>query len=210
MDHMHHAMPGMQDMPGMTNMDHSAFVLPEWFLFLLAAGFLAGTCFYLYRILFAGRVKAHYGYYDLENEIGHGLCTSGMVTMLSPAVLPLAPSLWVWILGAAASWFFVRAFTWGRKLPHNRVLWDLIHVGMLGFMAIMYAGISSPFLTVLASAFWVYFVGYALLWAYMTRKDGRSTGFLEFGSDLAHIAMGIVMFLMTLFPSIFMPAMMGM
>lgn len=207
MEHMHDHMPNM---PGMPNMDHSAYSLPEWFLLLLAAGFLAGACFYLYRIVFPARVKEHYGYYDLENEIGHTLCIGGMVTMLSPTLLPIAPSTWVWILGAGATWFLLRAFTWGRKLAHNRVLWDLIHVGMLGFMALMYSGFTTPLLTVLGVAFWTYFIGYAVLWAYMTRKGGRSGGYLEFGSDFAHIAMGIVMLLMTLFPHLFMPAMMHM
>ncbi|HEY9755086.1 MAG TPA: DUF5134 domain-containing protein [Oculatellaceae cyanobacterium] len=204
MDHTM-TMPGMS---GMTGMSHSAFALPEWALFLLAVGFLAGTCFYLYRVLFAARIKAHYGYYDLENELGHGICVTAMVTMLSPSVLPVAPTVWIWVLGGGAVWFLVRTFTWGRKLAHTRILWDLIHVAMLGFMALMYAGVTSLLVTVLATAFWIYFIGYAALWAYMTRKDGQSTSFLEFGSDLAHIAMGVVMLLMTLFPSMFMPAMM--
>ncbi|MBY0552683.1 MAG: hypothetical protein K2W95_35700, partial [Candidatus Obscuribacterales bacterium] len=70
------------------SMDHSAHQgAPEWLLYSLAALFLCGACFYLYRIVFSKRVKAHYGYIDIENEIGHGLCMAGMVTMLAPALL---------------------------------------------------------------------------------------------------------------------------
>ena len=204
MDH-NMTMPGMA---GMSGMDHSAaFVLPEWFLFLLAVGFLSGTCFYLYRVLFYNRTKAHYGYFDIENELGHGICVTAMVTMLSPSVLPIAPTVWAWVLGFGSIWFLVRTFTWGRKLEYTCILWDLIHFAMLGFMSLMFAGVATLLVSVVASAFWIYFIGYAAWWAYMVRKEGRNTGFLEFGSDLAHIAMGVVMLLMTWFPVMFMPGM---
>jgi hypothetical protein len=78
---------------------------------------------------------------------------------------------------------------------------------MLGFMALMYAGVTSPLLTIAGSAFWIYFLAYSLIWAYMTRKDGQSTGPLEFGSDAVHIVAGLLMLLMTLSPHMFMPAM---
>ncbi len=179
---------------------------PEWLLCCLSMLFLSGACFYLYRILFSSRVKAFYGYVDIENEIGHGLCMAGMATMLAPALLPISSTLWGWILAVASAWFLLRAFTWGLKLPHNKIWWDLIHVGMLGLMSAMFFSISFTLLTYLASAFWVFFLSYAIYWAYLSRRGGRSAGFLEFGSDLAHIAMGLSMFVMTVWPAALMPA----
>lgn len=191
------------------SMDHSVHQggAPEWLLYSLAALFLCGACFYLYRIVFYKRVKAHYGYIDIENEIGHGLCMAGMVTMLAPVLLPISFGTWAWILGFGAGWFALRTFTWGLKLPRNWYVWDLIHVGMLGFMSLMFSGIALPVtLTYAVGAFWAFFTGYAAYWSYMIRRDGRPAGFLEFGSDSAHIAMGVAMFIMTLWPTVLMPA----
>lgn len=210
------AMPGMSNMPGMDGMNgmHNMPMtggLPEWLLVSLAVMFLGCTVFYLYRLAFSGQVRAAYGYYDRENEVGHMLCVAGMVTMLAPALLPISATAWAVVLGLGAAWFLVRSFTWGLKLAHNWWGWDLIHVGMLGFMALMYVGIQSVILTWVASVFWVYFIGYALVWAVKTRTaKGGFGSFFEFGSDFAHISMGIVMLGMTVFPDAFMPAMMQM
>jgi hypothetical protein len=188
----------MMSMPG---------AVPEWALLLFAMFFLGATCFYLYRVVFANQVRAAYGYYDLENELGHLVCMAGMITMLSPSLLPIPSLIWTWVLGTGSVWFFIRACTWGRKLSHNWWWWDLIHVGMLGFMAVMFSGFERPLLTYAACAFWIYFIVYAAVWAFNTRKDGRFGSMFDFGSDLAHICMGVMMLLMTVFPQAFMAGM---
>lgn len=70
----------------------------------------------------------------------------------------------------------------------------------------MFTGLTLPVVAVSAAvAFWLFFTGYAAYWAYMVRREGRPTGFLEFGSDSAHILMGVAMAVMTLWPSLLMP-----
>ena len=69
------------------------------YLDVLAALFAAGGLFYVYRLLRPSHVQATYGYHDWENEVGHGLCMLGMVTMLSPALLPIPAIVWTWVLG---------------------------------------------------------------------------------------------------------------
>lgn len=191
----------------MNHLHDTALSAPEWLLFGLAALFLAGGGFYLYRVLFHKRVKAHYGYFDIENEIGHGLCMTAMASMLAPSLLPVSFITWAWILGLGAGWFLLRTFTWGLRLSYNWYAWDLIHVAMLGFMALMFTGVALPAIVAYgAAAFWVFFTGYAAYWAYMIRREGRPAGYLEFGSDSAHILMGVAMFVMTLWPSVLMPS----
>lgn len=78
---------------------------------------------------------------------------------------------------------------------------------MLGLMALMFTGMTLPVVAVSAAvAFWLFFTGYAAYWAYMVRREGRPGGFLEFGSDSAHILMGVAMAVMTLWPSLLMPS----
>jgi hypothetical protein len=191
-------MPGHMPMPGNMPMEAG---LPQWVLLTLAVWFFAGACFYLYRLLFAKEVRAVYGYWDIENEIGHGVCMLGMVTMLTPMLLPIPFLAWAWLLGAGAVWFFVRAIFWGRKLSYNKWWWDWAHVAMLGGMALMFAGIMHPLLTLVAGAFWLWFGGY---YAYQTYHDAKTGKPLYIGSDLAHMSMGVVMFLMTVAPGLFM------
>lgn len=191
----------------MNHLHDTALAAPEWLLFSLAALFLAGGCFYLGRIVFHKRVEAHYGYIDIENEIGHGLCMTAMATMLAPALLPVSFTVWSWVLGIGSAWFLLRTFTWGRRLHFNWFGWDLIHVAMLGFMALMFTGVTLPVTALYAAGgFWLFFTAYAGYWAWMIRRDGRPAGFLEFGSDAAHIVMGVAMFVMTFWPSLLMPA----
>jgi len=203
------SMPGMESMCG----GHAGFFgvqTPEWLLLLLSAWFAAGALFYFYRILSPRKLTAVYGKFDLENEIGHGLCMGAMVTMITPAFLPIPFAVWAGILGAGSLWFAVRTFTWGLRRPGNKWWWDAIHVGMLGFMALMFAGISSPVLDVVSGAFWIFFTSYAAYYTYELRRSGPNLGWLELGSDLAHITMGIAMFVMLVDPALLMPGMSSM
>ncbi len=202
------SMPGMESMCG----SHAATAVahgyaPEWLLFALALWFLAGGIFYTYRTLWSHKLIAAYGSRDLENEIGHGLCMYSMVTMLEPSILPIPFLVWAIVLGAGSAWFAVRTFTWGLKRPGNKWWWDGIHVAMLGFMALMFAGISSLALNIVAGAFWMFFTWYASYYTYKLRSAGRYFGWLEDGSDLAHITMGIAMLIMTAAPNVLMPDM---
>jgi hypothetical protein len=175
---------------------------PAWLLLSLALWFAAGALFYLYRICSPKTVRANYaGNWDLENEYSHGVCMLAMVSMVSPALLPIPFMIWAWVLGASSLWFGVRTFSWGLKRPNNKWWWDATHVGMLGFMALMFAGVSSPILAVVSGAFWVYFTVYAAYYTYVLRRAGYNGGWLELGSDLAHITMGGVMFVMVVAPS---------
>lgn len=177
-------------------------MLPDWALTAFSLWFFLGAAFYLYRILFADRVRAVYGYWDIENELGHGICMLAMVTMLSPMLLPLPFTLWAWVLGAGALWFTARALTWGKRVSYpSKWWWDWAHVGMLGGMAIMFAGFSFPYMTWIAGAFWLWFTGYYI---YSTIHDLPTGKVLYLGSDLAHMTMGAMMFVMTVWPELFM------
>lgn len=176
--------------------------LPDWVLLSLAVWFFAGACFYLYRLLFAKEVRAVYGYWDIENEIGHGICMLAMVTMLAPMLLPIPFMVWAGLLGAACLWFLARAVFWGRKVSYpTKWWWDWAHVAMLAGMAIMFAGVSFPLLTYVTGAFWLWFAGY---YAYETYHDAKTRKLLYIGSDLAHVSMGVMMFVMTVAPGLFM------
>jgi thioredoxin 1 len=193
MDHMHHMEHG-----------HSAsFVAPDWLLFGLAALFLAGALFYLYRLLRPSHVRSVYGYFDWENEIGHGLCLLGMVTMLAPSLLPIPAMAWAAILGLGTLWFTARALTWGKRVTYPaKWWWDWAHVAMLGGMALMYTNVTTLWVTLPLGVFWLWLGGYYL---YELTHDIRGGKGLYIGSDLAHSLMGFVMLLMTLFPAAFMP-----
>jgi len=62
------------------------------------------------------------------------------------------------------------------------------------------AGVSSPILTVVSAVFWAYFTLYAAYYTYVLRRAGYNGGWLELGSDLAHISMGAVMFVTKVAP----------
>jgi hypothetical protein len=175
---------------------------PEWLLLALAVWFFAGSGFYLFRTLFADSVKKVYGYFDLENEVGHGLCLLGMVTMLAPTLLPISATIWTFVLAAASLWFTARALTWGKRVPYaTKWWWDWAHVVMLSGMAIMFAGVTTFWLTVPLGIFWTWLFGY---YSYELVHDVKSRKTFYIGSDLAHASMGLVMLLMTAMPSYFM------
>lgn len=181
---------------------HAATALPEAVLLPLGVWFFAIACFYLYRGLFAEQVKAVYGYSDLENEVGHGLCALAMVPMLAPMLLPIPNPIWTVALGVAAVYFFARALTWGKRVGYaTKWWWDWAHVGMLAGMAFMYSGLSIAPLAVLFGVFWMWLTAYYL---YELAHDLKSRNVFYIGSDLAHATMGGVMLAMTFAPSLFM------
>jgi len=182
----------------------AAHQAPASLLIVLSVWFLAGGMFYVYRLFFANPEKAVNGVWDIENEIGHGLCMFAMVTMITPALLPVPFNIWAVGLGLGALWFQLRTFTWGLRRPNNKWWWDETHVGMLGFMALMFLGVSSPALTICAAIFWTYFFSYAAYYSFELRRSGYQHNWLEVGSDLAHITMGIAMLVMTLWPGVLM------
>ncbi len=177
---------------------------PQWILIALSVWFFAGGAFYAYRLFIASPAQAVNGAWDIENEIGHGICMFAMVTMINPALLPVSFGIWAVILGLGALWFQVRTVTWGLGRLNNKWWWDETHVGMLGFMALMFAGVSSTTLTISAAAFWIYFFSYAAYYSYDLRRGGYRHNWLEVGSDLAHITMGIAMLIMTCWPGVLM------
>jgi len=184
------------------NMNLAASALPEAVLLPLAIWFFAGAGFYFYRILFAEHVRSVYGYFDLEVEIGHGLCALAMVTMISPMLLPVPFLLWTVILGTGFVWFVVRAITWGRRVSYaTRWWWDWAHVGMLGGMALSFAGIGAVWLTWPLAGFWAWLAAY---YTYELFHDAKTGNKLYIGSDLVHASMGAAMFAMTMVPSLFM------
>lgn len=180
----------------------SGSLLPEWLLVTAAIWFFACACFYLYRLLFAESVKAAYGYWDKENEIGHGLCMLGMVTMLSPALLAVPNMIWTLVMIAGCCWFLARAVSWGRRVSYkSKWWWDWAHAIMFGGMALMFGNVSSLWFAVPLGCFWLWFACYYL---YELVHDSRSGQWLYIGSDLAHMSMGAMMLLMTCAPSLFM------
>lgn len=176
--------------------------LPESVLLPFAVWFFGVACFYLYRGLFPEAVKAVYGYSDLENEFGHGLCALAMVPMLAPMLLPIPNLVFTVALSVTALYFTARALTWGKRVPYaTRWWWDWAHVGMLGGMAVMYAGVHFTPLTVGLSLFWLWLTGYYI---YEFCHDFKSRSLFYIGSDLAHATMGGVMLVMSIAPSLFM------
>lgn len=179
--------------------------LSEAVLLPLGVWFFAASGFYLYRALFPEHVKGAYGYSDLENEIGHGLCALAMVPMLAPMLLPIPTIAWTVMLSAGFVWFTLRALNLGKRVGYaTRWWWDWAHVGMLGGMALMYAGVNWAPLSIALAVFWTWLAGYYL---YELVHDLKSRNPFFIGSDLVHATMGGVMLLMTVAPSLFMGGM---
>ncbi len=179
------------------NMSGMGYMAPLWLIYGLSAVFFAGSIFYLYRLLRPQVVKSVYGHYDWQNEIGHGLCMLAMAFALAPAAWQLPSQLWAILLGAGAVFFLIRAVTWGRKLPYNVWWWDWAHVGMLLGMALMFLPIDVGYFSYVLEAFWLWFAGYYI---YSLCHDLQEGKVLYVGSDLSHLTMGVVMYIMTAVP----------
>lgn len=126
---------------------------------------------------------------------------SALVGMLAWAAIRLPASFWAIILLFGAGWFFVRAFTWGRRLWYNKLWWDLVHFGMLAGMDITFTSVSSTLITAVTGVFWFWFAGYNI---FDTYDDLKKPSALIIGSGLAHVLMGVVMFIMEVDPGLFM------
>lgn len=175
------------------------------FLFFLGLGFLAGVLFYIFRLASPKYLRKVNGYWDPENEFWHGMCLLAMVTMLAPSLVQLfTATVWLYTLPVGVIWYIIRAFGYGKRIPHNKQWYDFAHAAMLFGMWWMFAApLSAPILTVLFAGYWSWFGGY-----YSTRiwSDFKKPHWLSFGQDIAHFVMAVVMVLMTLFPATFMPA----
>lgn len=191
MDHMHHMQP------------QSSF---DW-LALLSLFFFSGTLFYAFRFVAVGYMQRVNGYLDRENEFWHGVCLLGMSAMLTPQFvlpgLPIAATYWAGLFAVGTIWFLVRAFTYGRKLSHNKQWYDFAHAAMLFGMGWMFA---APFdhtaITIVFALYWTWFGSYYL---YRLAGDFKKPHWLTIGQDIAHFVMALIMVLMTIWPTTFMP-----
>lgn len=174
-----------------------AYMAPVWLIYGLSACFFAGSLFYLYRLLSPAVVKLSYGCYDWQNEVGHGICMLAMAFALAPAALQLPSSVWAISLTVSGLFFLLRAVSWGRKLPYNKWWWDWGHVGMLLGMAVMFMPIDVGCLVYVLEAFWLWFASYNVYQLFLDLKQPKA---LYIGSDVSHLAMGFVMFIMTFAP----------
>jgi hypothetical protein len=191
-------------------MDHSMhhqhvdqmLMAPGWLVTTLGVFFLAATAFYLYRLFFANHVKAAYGYWDWENEVGHGICTAAMASHLL-MFGPFSATTWALILYAGSAWFTVRAATWGRRVSYpTKWWWDWNHAAMFYGMALMFAPWNlGAWFTWLQIAYWGAF---AVYYGIETVKDVPTGKPFSLGSNLSHFGMFVVMFVMTAFPSFLM------
>lgn len=169
----------------------------------LSAWFGLGAAFYVFRLVCSGYLQRVNGYFDRENEFWHGACMLGMVGCLTPWVLPWPALAWTALFAVGAVWYIVRAFTYGKKLTYNKQWYDLAHAAMLSGMAWMFAmPVSHPVITVAWTAYWVWFGSY---YVYRLALDFKHPHWLGFGQDIAHLAMAVVMALMTVWPATFMP-----
>ena len=186
-------------------MDH--FMLSPTTLYLLAVWFLGGGVFYLYRLICKKKVTNIYNYWDWENEVAHGICMIAMVTMLTPALLPISAQVWALVLGVAAVWFLARALTWGRRWKWNIWWYDWSHVGMFLCMAAMFHPLTAAgWFTAVQAIYWA---GHACYYAHRLYRDAKlGAKWLSAGADVSHFSMQICMLLMTLRPHWFMMGMM--
>lgn len=169
----------------------------------LCLAFFAGSLFYLYRLFSAEKLLHLNGYFDAENEIGHLLCLLAMTFSLAPASLQIVPApVWAGIFSFGTIWFALRARLWGKNKTWNKEWYDWAHAGMCFGMFWMYMPLSSHWLsTALIGAFWTWFAGY---YFWLTYHDAVTRPhFLSLGQDIAHLAMGVVMLLMTFLPAAF-------
>lgn len=190
-------------------MDHSHHMHPAVsagvdYLFLLGLVFFAGALFYMFRLSRPNYLRKINGYWDPENEFWHGMCLLSMVTMLSPSLVQLfTPTVWAYMLPIGICWYLIRAFTYGKKIPHNKQWYDFAHAAMLFGMWWMFVEpINNSIFTAIFAGYWTWFAGY-----YSTRiwADFKKPHWLSIGQNLAHFVMAVVMVLMTVAPVTFMP-----
>lgn len=179
---------------------------PDWLISSLGVLFLAFSLFYFYRLSRPAMVKNAIGFWDWEGEAGHAICMLAMASGLAPWLIPISSLVWSWILGAGTIYYAARALTWGRRLSYNKQWWDWAHSGMyLGmftmFQTLPIGATANMVLNGLLTVFWLWFSGLYIRDSYL---DLRARKMLSFGSDLAHLGMGLSMLVMSLMPGFLM------
>lgn len=165
--------------------------------------FIAGALFYAFRLCNPGLLKTRNGYFDAENEFWHAACLLGMVACLNPALLPVPPIVWTVLFPIGTIWYLIRAFTYGQRLPYNKLWYDLAHAAMLfGMWWMLASPVQSLWFTVIFTCYWTWFGSYYAVRLYQDCKKPQA---LSIGQDFAHFAMALVMVLMTASPTLFMP-----
>ncbi len=173
----------------------------QWSSVVLSLVFLSGVCFYLFRLFSPGYMRRANGYYDGENEFWHGICLLGMSACLTPSWLPVPQLVWLVVFPVGFVWYLVRGLTYGKHLTYNKQWYDFAHAAMLFGMWWMYAEPTQHWLAVVAlGAYWLWFGSY---YAFRLRLDFSKPSWLAFGQDGAHFLMAVVMFIMTVWPSVF-------
>jgi hypothetical protein len=189
-------------MPHLFDAD-SMLMAPPWVPAGLAFAFLMGAVFYLFRLCNPAYLTRVNGYCDGENEFWHGVCLVAMVTALCPAMAPVPTAIWCYVLPSGSVWYLLRAATWGRKKPHNKLWYDIAHAAMFFGMWWMYFHpVSDPRITAAFLAYWTWFGSY-----YIVRLLGdlRHGHWLSTMQDVFHLGMASVMVVMTLAPMYLMP-----
>ena len=168
----------------------------------LGMAFLIGTLFYLFRLCRPGYLTQVNGYVDSENEFWHGACLLAMATSLTPALAPVPTLVWLWVLPVGSLWYLLRAFTYGRRLAHNKQWYDFAHAAMLFGMWWMFAHpLSGVLVTGVFAAYWSWFGSY---YGWRLCNDFKRPHWLTFGQDIFHFTMALVMVVMTVWPNYLM------
>lgn len=180
---------------------------PGWLISSLGVLFLVFALFYTFRLLRPSMVRKAIGFYDPEGEAGHAICMLAMSSHLAYWLVPISATAWIWLLGFGTVYYALRALTWGRLLSYNKQWWDWTHSGMYLGMFVMFQPLPlGPALGFvfdsLLTLFWLWF---SLLYIRDSYVDLRARKTLSFGSDLAHLGMGLAMLVMSLFPALLMP-----
>lgn len=203
----------------MGHMHHCGhYMAPQWVITSLFVVFLSLALLRLVRLLLPNISQSIYGFYDWENEVGHGLCNISMAACLTTGMLGLSSGNWAALLAVGTVWYLARALSWNHrnwflpkllnweyKLGHSQRPWEWAHVGMLGFMIPMYypLGLGTWF-TAVCAVWWVYFSWRNTEAMYHTCKE-QDFKLLKLVADFEHALMGAIMFVMTVWPMALMP-----
>lgn len=187
---------------------------PSLLAIIMGIVFILGTAYYVLRLFLPKFAKEAVGYWDWENEIGHGICMLSMAACLLPAIVSIPTAFWSIALPIGSAWFILRACFWGKSLSHNKLWYDWVHAGMLFGMYLMFYPVNDLWINFFQGCFWLWFSAYYIKELKVdfiglrrdqsiSRSKKMRKGALYLGSDLAHLVMGISMFLMLTCPSVF-------